>query len=73
VCFEVHGLVGQLPVRADGQQLWMQEPVERIDVARAHRRLQRALARQYGPLRCVVAHAGERIELPVPGRPAKRR
>jgi hypothetical protein len=60
VRLEIRGLVRQAPVGTDGEQLVMEESVERLGVARAHRRLQRTLPLEHLPLRRIVAHGRER-------------
>ena len=44
---EVAGLVDHLAVGADGQELGMEQPVERVDVGGELRRLQRPLGGEY--------------------------
>ena len=57
---EIPGPVDHLAVGTDGQQLRMQQLLQRLDVAREHRRLQRPLPDEHLPLLRLVAH-GTRV------------
>jgi hypothetical protein len=60
VRFEISRLVDQLPVRTDGEQLRMQQPVQLCDITGEHGGLQRPLLDEHRLLLRLVAHVVDR-------------